>query len=102
MKIRDDGWLKLTPALLRSLGAKSGDMLEAELRDGGIVRRPINGEARVVASDAAIPLPTEPLSNEGRPRQRRSSDKIGGSAPSVVLSPGRRAGGRKPRGSSAG
>jgi hypothetical protein len=102
MKIHYDGWLKLSPALLRSLGAKSGDMLEAELRDGVLVLRPINGKARVVASDAAVPSPTEPMANEGRAPRRRSSDKVAGSPSSAVLSSGRRAGGRKPRGSSAG
>lgn len=30
MEIHDDGWRKLSPALLCSPGAKSGDMLEAK------------------------------------------------------------------------
>ena len=99
MKIHYDGWLKLSPALLRSLGAKSGDMLEAELRDGGLVLRPVNPKA--IVPEVAVPSPTEPMPNEGRSQQRRSS-KMGEPAPPVIPSPGRRAGGRKPRGNSAG
>lgn len=102
MKIHYDGWLKLSPALLRSLGAKSGDLLEAELCDGALVLRPIDGEAKAIAPDAAIASPTEPARNAGHSPQRRSSDKMDEPAPSAVLSPGRRASGRKPRGSSAG
>ena len=101
MKIHYDGWLKLSPALLRSLGAKSGDMLEAELCDGVLVLRPIDGEAKAIALDAAIASPSEPVRNAGH-AQGRSSDKMDEAAPSAVPSPGRRAGGRKPRGSSAG
>lgn len=97
MKIHDDGWLKLSPALLRSLGAKSGNLLEVELRDGALVLRPVNGKAKVAVPEAAVPSPTEPARSEGGSPRRRSSDKVAGSPASVVLPPGRRAGGRKPR-----
>ena len=97
MKMYYDGWLKLSPALLRALGAKSGDTFAAELRDGRLVLTPVAGKSRPVPPDAAIPSPDEPTTNEERPRPRRSSGKTGDSAPSVVLPSGRRAGGRKPR-----
>jgi len=95
MKIHYDGWLKLSPALLRSLGAKSGDKLEAELRDGELVLRPVN--AKAIVPEVAVSSPTEPMASEGRAPRRRSSDKVAGSPSSAVLSSGRRAGGRKTR-----
>ena len=39
LKILYDGWLKLPAGLLRALGAKAGDTLEASPREDGLVLR---------------------------------------------------------------
>ena len=39
LKIHYDGWVKLPATLLRALGAKSGDTIEVEPREGGHIMR---------------------------------------------------------------
>jgi len=97
MKIHYDGWLKLSPALLRRLDAKSGDKFEAEIKDGALVLRPVGGKAGDPVPEEAVPSPAEPVPSKGRSSQPRTSDKAARSPTSVVLPAERRAGGRKPR-----
>ncbi len=70
MKLRDDGWLKLSPALLRALAVKSGDKLEVELRDGALILRPIDGKA--ILPEVTVPSPAESVPSDERPPRRRS------------------------------
>jgi len=72
MKLRDDGWLRLSPALLRTLAAKSGDKLEVELRDGALILRPIDGKARARVPEVTVPSPAESVPSDERPPRRRS------------------------------
>jgi hypothetical protein len=44
LKIHYDGWVKLPTGLLRALGAKAGDTLEASPREDGLVLRAAAGK----------------------------------------------------------
>src|SRR3954447_19511789 len=49
-----DGWLALPTAVRQKLGLSTGDQLELELADGGIVLRPVRSGT---TADAAAPAP---------------------------------------------
>jgi bifunctional DNA-binding transcriptional regulator/antitoxin component of YhaV-PrlF toxin-antitoxin module len=53
LKLHFDGWLPLPVAFRRKLGLTAGDVLEAELKGGTIVLRPVAGKA------AGRPAPDE-------------------------------------------
>jgi AbrB family looped-hinge helix DNA binding protein len=87
LKVHYDGWIALPEAFRRKLGLERGDELEAELADGTIVLRPVQGSAKAmegVAPDAALatptpsvlaaePQPAEPSAAPEAPHQRRPS-----------------------------
>jgi AbrB family looped-hinge helix DNA binding protein len=62
VRINYDGWLSLPAAVRRELGLGTGDQLEVELADGGVVLRPVRpGAAAVVPASAAEPsVPATP------------------------------------------
>ena len=89
LKIHYDGWVKLPAALLRALGAKSGDTIEVEPREGGLVLRArIGKSADAPGPEAADPAPDQPRAS----RRRRAA---GGQPSSVALPPALRAAGRR-------
>jgi bifunctional DNA-binding transcriptional regulator/antitoxin component of YhaV-PrlF toxin-antitoxin module len=47
LKIHYEGWVKLPTGLLRALGAKAGDTLEASPREDGLVLRAAAGNKRI-------------------------------------------------------
>src|SRR3954447_8100760 len=60
VRINYDGWLSLPTAVRQKLGLSTGDQLELELADGGIVLRPVRSGT---TADEAAPAPvatTEP------------------------------------------
>ena len=92
LKIHYDGWVKLPAALLRALGAKSGDTIEVEPREGGLVLRARIGKS----ADAPGPEAADPAPAQDPPDQLRASRRkraAGVPASSVAL---RAAGHRTP------
>ena len=100
LKIHYDGWVKLPAALLRALGAKSGDMIEVEPREGGLVLRARSGKsADAPEPEAAGPAPAEDPPDQ--PRASRRGRAPSGSPSSVALPPAQRAAGRRTSGKPA-
>src|SRR3954453_6130293 len=54
VRLNFDGWLALPTAVRQKLGLSTGDQLELELTDGGIVLRPVRSGA---GADHATPEP---------------------------------------------
>jgi hypothetical protein len=65
LKIHYDGWVKLPTGLLRALGAKAGDTLEASPREDGLLLRAAAGNKRI---------PREPRLNDPAPAAPRTED----------------------------
>src|SRR4051812_43335303 len=63
--INYDGWLALPSAVRQKLGLATGDQLELELADGGIVLRPVRSGT---TADEAAPAPVVKR-GPGRPRK---------------------------------
>ena len=94
LKIHYDGWVKLPAVLLRALGAKSGDTIEVEPREGGLVLRARIGKgADAPGPEAADPAPAEDPPDQPRASRRRRA--AGGQPSSVALPPALRAAGRR-------
>ena len=61
VRINYDGWLSLPAAVRRELGLGTGDQLEVELVDGGVVLRPVRpGVAAVAPAPVATAEPSVP------------------------------------------
>ena len=83
-KLHYDGWLALPAGLRRTLDLNSGDRLVAELVDGAIVLRPVNGSVRRLSvRKRSSPLPSlrcrhlrlsRPCRRSGRVVGRESAD----------------------------
>ena len=87
LKIHYDGWVKLPAALLRALGAKSGDMIEVEPREGGLVLRARIGKgADAPGPEAADPAPAEDPPDQPRASRRRRAAGV----PASSVAPARR------------
>ena len=85
LKIHYDGWVKLPAALLRALAAKSGDLIEVEPREGGLVLRArIGKSAAAPEPEVADPVPAEEPPDQPRASRRRCA---AGGAPSAVALP---------------
>ena len=54
IRINYDGWLSLPTAVRQKLGLATGDQLELELSDGGIILRPVRSGT---TADEAAPEP---------------------------------------------
>ena len=81
LKIHYDGWVKLPAALLRALGAKSGDTIEVEPREGGLVLRARIGKgADAPEPEAADPAPAEDLPDQPRASRRRRAAGVSASS----------------------
>ena len=52
VRVNYDGWLALPAAVRRKLGLSTGDRLDLELSDGGVLLRPVHPDAE------AAPRPT--------------------------------------------
>ena len=61
VRIKDDGWLSLPTAVRQKLGLATGDQLELELSDGGILLRPVRaGAAEATPAPVATAEPSVP------------------------------------------
>jgi AbrB family looped-hinge helix DNA binding protein len=52
VRVNDDGWLTLPATVRRKLGLSTGDRLDLELSDDGVLLRPVRPDAE------AAPRPT--------------------------------------------
>jgi antitoxin component of MazEF toxin-antitoxin module len=94
LKLHYDGWLKIPAALLRALGAKTGDTVEVESREGGLVLRV--GAGKTAASElepATESAPAQGLPSRPTAKQRRRAATS--PASSLALPPSLRGAGRK-------
>ena len=77
LKLHYDGWLALPAGLRQKLGLNSGDRVEAELVDGGLVLRPVArtrspAPARAPAGPPAVSAAkTLPLAPDAAPARRK-------------------------------
>ena len=78
-KLHYDGWLVLPAGLRRTLDLNSGDRLVAELVDGTIVLRPVNGQRATAEPKQAVePLPSPRRRHLRSRRPCRSGGRVVG------------------------
>src|SRR4051795_2946424 len=82
IRINYDGWLSLPTAVRQKLGLSTGDQLELELADGGIVLRPVRSGT---TAEQAAPAPGA----TAEPSVSAAPPAAAAAAPIVKRGPGR-------------
>jgi AbrB family looped-hinge helix DNA binding protein len=73
VRVRHDGWLALPAAVRQKLGLSTGDQLELELADGGVLLRPVrSGAAGPSPEPVAAAEPSVPAVKRGPGRPRKA------------------------------
>jgi hypothetical protein len=98
LKIHYDGWVKLSPGLLRALGAKVGGTLEASPREDGLVLRAAAGNKRIPREPRLDDQAPDASGTEDAPSAPKASRRARAASPTqvaVALPPALRGAGRR-------